>query len=72
MPLSACPKNRELLNAVVGKLTRLSELALAQAEADKQGDSERAAELDKELDLEYGAKERSVGRWQEHVREHGC
>ena len=72
MPLSACPKNRELLNAVVAKLSQLSELAVTQAEARKNGDAKRADELDKQLDLEFGAKERSIGRWQEHVREHGC
>lgn len=72
MPLSSCPKNLELLKIVVANLTKLSELSTAQAEARENGDVESATELDKQLDRLHGEKERSVGAWQEHVREHGC
>jgi hypothetical protein len=57
---------------VVEKLTELSTLSTAQAEAREKGNLDVATELDKQLDLKYGEKERSVGAWQEHVREHGC
>jgi hypothetical protein len=61
-----------LLHGVVAKLNELSAISVAQAEARKDGDTYRATELDKKLDLLYGEKERAVGAWQEHVREHGC
>ena len=72
MTLSSCPKNRELLNCVVAKLTELSTVSTAQAEARKNGDVHLATELDTKLDLVHGEKERAVGAWHEHVREHGC
>jgi hypothetical protein len=67
-----CAKNQELVEAVVGKLTQMVTLAQAQAEARKKGERERAIELDKQLDLAYGEKERAVGAWKEHTVEHGC
>ena len=72
MALSPCPKNRELLQNVVAKLTELSNLSSRQAEARKAGEISLATELDRQLDLLHGEKERRVGAWQEHVREHGC
>lgn len=72
MPLSSCPTNRELLNVVVSKLKKLSELSQAQAEARENGDVATATKLDRDLDLTQGEKERSVGAWHQHVREHGC
>jgi hypothetical protein len=31
-----------------------------------------AAELDKQVDLEFGKKERAMGALQQHRKEHGC
>ena len=70
--LSKCDKNRDLLKDVVAKLTNLEQLSKAQVEARNNGDPALAMELDEKLDLVFGEKERSVGAWQEHVREHGC
>lgn len=70
--LAKCPKNRELLKCVVEKLTRIEELSREQRTARTSEDRERAAQLDRELEVVVGEKERSVGAWQEHVREHGC
>ncbi len=67
-----CAKNRELLKCVVEKLTEIEELTRAQRAARTNGDQDLARELDKKLDLAFGEKERSVGAWQEHQREHGC
>ena len=72
MPLSSCSKNRELLNVVVRKLDQLANLSNEQKAARESGDPGRAMDLDRELDLVFGEKERSVGAWQEHTREHGC
>lgn len=70
--LSQCGKNRELLKIVVGHLDDITRLSKEQAEARNNGDPDRATDLDTELDRVYAEKERSVGAWQEHVREHGC
>jgi len=70
--LSACAKNRELLSQVVQKLDEITDLSRKQAEARNNGEPDRATELDQRLDLIFAQKERSVGAWQEHVREHGC
>lgn len=72
MTLAPCKKNRELLQAVVEKLTEISNISAEQAEARKSDKPELAAELDKRLEFLYGEKERAVGSWEEHVREHGC
>ena len=72
MALSPCPQNRELLKAIVPKLTEISDSSTEQAEARKNGDPQLATALDTRLELLYGEKERAVGAWQEHVREHGC
>ncbi len=67
-----CPRNRDLLKQVVAKLDEITRLSKEQAQARLDEEPERAAELDRELDLVYGEKERAVGAWQGHVREHGC
>jgi hypothetical protein len=50
----------------------MSQLSSEQKAARLHGDPDRATELDRELDLVFGEKERAVGAWQEHTREHGC
>jgi hypothetical protein len=72
MTRTSCPKNRELLTAVVQALDQMARLSAEQKAARLSGDTERATELDKQLDLMFGEKERAVGGWQEHTREHGC
>jgi hypothetical protein len=72
MSLSSCERNRELVKAVAENLSRLAGLSQRQIEARNNGDVALATELDCKLDLAFGEKERSVGAWQEHVREHGC
>jgi len=50
----------------------LAQLSNEQKFAREGGDPARATELDKELDLMFGEKERTIGAWQQHTREHGC
>ena len=57
---------------VVEKLTEISNISAEQAGARKSGNLELAIELDRRLDLLYGEKERAVGSWDKHVREHEC
>jgi len=67
-----CSTNRELLKAVVANLDEITRLSKAQAEARTKGEAALATQLDDQLDKTYAVKERSVGAWQQHVREHGC
>ena len=67
-----CSRNRELVKDVVAKLADIARLSQDQAEARNSDDNERAEDLDRQLELVFGEKERCVGAWQEHVREHGC
>lgn len=57
---------------VVANLDEITSLSKAQSEARTRGDEELATRLDEQLDMMYAQKERSVGAWQQHVREHGC
>ena len=70
--ISSCPKNKELVAEVAANLTAIEALSKSQRDSREKGDTARAEQLDHELDLMFAEKERSVGRWQEHVREHGC
>lgn len=69
---NVCSTNRELLKAVVANLDEITTLSKAQSEARTRGDEQLATRLDEQLDIMYAQKERSVGAWQQHVREHGC
>jgi len=67
-----CPSQQELLAKARGHLMRISELARSVAEALAIGDEDRAAELDKQIDLELGMKERAMGAIHQHRKDHGC
>jgi hypothetical protein len=69
---SPCPKLQELIDEAQSHLIRLSELARMQADALASGSENLVMELDKQVENELGAKERSLGALQEHRREHGC
>ena len=51
---------------------RISELTRATAEALRNGNENFAAELDKQVDIEFGKKERAMGALHQHRKEHGC
>ena len=70
--LSPCPRQQELIEDVQRHLMRISELTRSIAEALANGNEGFAAELDKEVDLELGRKERAMGALHQHRKEHGC
>ena len=72
MATRRCPKNRELVAEAVRQLDGMSSLLAVQKAARLNGESNRAAELDRQLDLAFGEKERSVGARQEHAQEHAA
>ena len=53
-------------------LLNISELAGRIAESIANRNENTAAELDKQVDLELGLKERAMGALHEHRKEHGC
>ena len=70
--LSPCLRQQELIEDVQRHLMRISELSRATAEALAAGSEGLAAELDKEVELELGVKERAMGALYQHRKEHGC
>jgi len=67
-----CIRQQELIQNVQQHLMRISELTRAIAEALAKGNDNLAAELDKQVDLEFGFKERGMGALHQHRKEHGC
>jgi hypothetical protein len=53
-------------------LMQISQLTRAIAEALAKGHENFAAELDKQVDVELGKKERAMGALHQHRKEHGC
>jgi len=74
MPERSCPclRQQELIDEVQRHLIGISELTRSIAEALANGNEILAAELDKEVDLELGRKERGVGALRQHRKDHGC
>ena len=69
---SPCLRQQELIEDVQRHLIRISELTRAIAEALANKNENLAAELDKQVDLELGLKERGMGALHQHRKEHGC
>ena len=67
-----CPYQQKLIADVQEHLMQISKLSRAVAEALANRSENLAAELDKQLDLEYGEKERAMGALYQHRKEHGC
>jgi hypothetical protein len=67
-----CLRQKELIENVQGHLQNISRLTHGIVEAIGTGSENLAAELDKQVDLEWGMKERAMGALHEHRREHGC
>ncbi len=72
MPPLVCSRQQELITKAQQHLMRISELTRSISEALANGNENLAAELDKQVDMELGLKERTMGALHEHRREHGC
>jgi len=70
--LTPCFRQQSLIEEARQHLLRIAELTHSIAEALANGNENTAAELDKQVDLELGRKERAMGALHEHRREHGC
>jgi hypothetical protein len=71
-PQIPCTRQQELIEEVQRHLLKISGLMRAISEAIANRSENTVAELDKQVDLEFGLKERAIGALQEHRKEHGC
>ena len=71
-PKPPCLQQQKLMAEVQDHLIKISQLTRAVAEALANGNEDLAAELDKQVDLELGMKERAMGALHQHRKEHGC
>ena len=67
-----CAQQQKLIAEVQDHLIQISQLTRAIAEALANGNENVAAEMDKQVDLELGKKERAMGALHQHRKEHGC
>jgi hypothetical protein len=67
-----CQKQLELRKVAHEILDRIDWLSGEQAKAVDNMDDERLMALDKQLEIEFGAKQRAFGALFEHRNEHGC
>jgi|SRR6185437_16903119 len=67
-----CLRQQELMEEVRRRLARLAELAHAEAEALKSRHHNLWKEIDQQIELTIGEKERCIGALNEHRKEHGC
>ncbi len=67
-----CIKQQELIAEVESILEKIARLARSEADAIR-GSAENAwMEVDKQIELAIGEKERAIGALREHRKEHGC
>jgi hypothetical protein len=71
-PKPPCPQQQKLMSEAQDHLMKISELTRSIAEALANGNEHFAAEMDKQVDLELGMKERAMGALHQHRKEHGC
>ena len=71
-PPVRCTRQQELIEEAQRHLLNLSELMRAVSDAITNRNENTAAELDRQVDLEFGLKELAIGALQEHRKEHGC
>jgi hypothetical protein len=67
-----CLRQQEIIHEIQGHLIRLAELAHAVASALENRNENLAHQIDREIELQLGAKERGMGKLEEHRKEHGC
>ena len=67
-----CEEQQHLIEEVQRHLILISELSRAAAEAIGNRTENLVSALDKQIELEVGAKERALGALRQHRLEHGC
>ena len=67
-----CEQQDHLRRAAYAILKRIELLAIEQSTAMEAQDDDRLMAADRQLEAEFGKKERAFGSLFEHRREHGC
>lgn len=67
-----CAKHAKLLQQAQEVLERIRKLTTKQVPCIVEGVNQRFLQMDRELELAMGEKERAVGALREHDKEHGC
>ena len=67
-----CETQAQLRRAATEVLERIDALTQQQIDAMKSADDERLMQIDKEIELAFGEKERCFGALHQHRDEHGC
>jgi len=67
-----CPQQQRLIDEVQRHLLRIAELSRATAEAVAHRNENLVRELDKQVELAMGEKERALGALRQHRDDHGC
>ncbi len=67
-----CRKKIQLKYDVQVALSKLSQLIESQLGALADAGIEKVREIDHEIELCFGEKERAIGALQQHLKEHGC
>lgn len=67
-----CDKHDELLKNAQKVLEKIRDLTMKQVPCIVDGVSQRFLQMDRELELAMGEKERAVGALREHDEEHRC
>ena len=67
-----CVTKGDLIRNVQRALTDLSELVGRQREAVWKGMSEDVRDIDRNIELKFGEKQRAIGALEVHQQDHGC
>jgi hypothetical protein len=67
-----CPRQQELIEEVQRHLARLAQLAHSESDALRKRHHNLWKEIDQQIEMEIGEKERCIGALNEHRAEHGC
>jgi hypothetical protein len=70
--MPVCPRNQELLDAILTLLSQIVVITNGQMEALRNNDRARLAELDTQLERAVGLRDRALTVWREHMKEHNC
>ena len=70
--MPVCPRNQELLDAVLTLLSLIVTITNGQMEALRKNDRVRLAELDSQLERAVRERDRALTAWRDHMKEHKC
>ena len=67
-----CEVSKRLQRKAIACLAKMNDLTYRQMKCLQDGNTARAYQLDRQLDITFGEKERAFGALKEHAEEHQC